>query len=157
MGSAPGLLPPLRDGIPCRQIGHALVGIFYLGLGMPPPDALLEDLPVFRFDDADDPAKARLHRIVDRIINDELPVGADRFSLLQPAVAAAQPRGHNDKCRFLHIIFSFSGILPGAGPPRRSAPPAAAPRGLRPPRPPGYAGRAPLRGVSALCGLLLPL
>ena len=104
MCGTPRLLPSIRNGIALRQIGHTLVGIFYLRLGVPPPDPLLKNLSVFRLNDADDPTEACFHRIVNGIINDQFPVRAYRFRLLQSAVAAAQTCRHNDQCRFLHIV-----------------------------------------------------
>ena len=75
-----------------------------------------DDLPEILFqifvDDEDDLFEARLHRVVQGIVDDDLPVGPDGIDLLEAAVTASHPRGHDDECRlllFVHIVSPFSG------------------------------------------------
>ena len=96
MGGAPRLGAAGRHGKPRRQFVQFLKDVFHR-------DAFLEtradDFPELRFDvvpdDEDELAEAGAHRVINRIINDRLAVGADRINLLQPAVTAAHAGGHH--------------------------------------------------------------
>ena len=59
----------------------------------------------FLFDDEHDLAEARLIRVVQREVHDDLAVIAHGRDLLEPAEAAAHTGGHNDKRRVFHKGF----------------------------------------------------
>ena len=105
MAGAPGLFPPLRHSIACRQCIQLLVNILHRHMGSHRiADLLLERFLNRVLDHKHHLAKAGAQGVIDGIIHQLLPGGADRCDLLQPAKAAAHPGSHNDQC-WLHVSF----------------------------------------------------
>ena len=102
---APGLFAALGDGKALRQIVHFLIGVLDLHLAAGP---VADDLPeqglVFPLDDDNGLFKARPFRVEKGVIQNDLAVAAHGVDLLQPAVAAAHARGHNDQYRLFHAL-----------------------------------------------------
>ena len=103
LGGAPGLGPPLWDGVALRQVVHALEGVSHIHMALHPgADALLEIRLDLMLDDENHRLKSRPPGVVDGIIQNDLVVTAYGVHLLAPAVAAAHARGHDDEDRLFH-------------------------------------------------------
>ena len=105
MAGAPGLGPPLGDGVALRELVQLLEGVADLhgGLLQPGTDGFHKVLLNGFFDDDHGFFEACLPGIEEGVVQDGLPLGPHRVDLLQPAVAAAHTGGHDHKNRFLHI------------------------------------------------------
>ncbi len=96
----PGLLPVRRDLKALRYILDFLQHVggftsFFDGLTHPFPERFLNVLLY----DKDNPSEPRIQCIIDRIVNDDFTIGADRVSLLQSAITLPYASGHYDKRR----------------------------------------------------------
>ena len=99
---APRLGAVGRDGNALRNVLCLLENILDLYAAFDAlADSLAEKLKVFLFYNENDLVKARLERIIDRVVDDELAVGADRVNLLEPAVSAAHTCCKNKQCHYL--------------------------------------------------------
>ena len=67
-------------------------------------DRTLKRLVQLRPDNEHHPFKAHPVRVVNRIIQNDLPARADRIDLLESAVARPHARGHDHQNRFLHRL-----------------------------------------------------
>ena len=103
---APGLFAALGNGKALRQVVHFLIGVlnFHLAAG-PVADHFPEQRLVFPLDDDNRLFKARPFGVEQGIIQNDLAIAAHGVDLLQPAVAAAHARGHNDQYRLFHAFF----------------------------------------------------
>ena len=112
VAGAPGLDPAFRHGVACGQLFQLLESVLYLhGLGHPVPDGSLEGILDLVLDHKDHRFKAGPAGVVERIIHDDLSVGAHRVDLLHAAVTAAHAGSHDDQYRFIHLQFLL--YLPG--------------------------------------------
>ncbi len=97
LGGAPGFGPLRRNGITLRQVLLELVDVFHIhALLQPLSHQGLEVLLDFRLDDEYHRLKPRPAGVIDGVIQNYLPVVPHRVQLLESAVAAAHPGGHND-------------------------------------------------------------
>ena len=99
---APWLSASLGNREPLRQAVQLLIDI----VDMEPffharADCLAERLLDFALDDESYPAEARLIRVIERKVDDEVPFLVYRCHLLEPAEAAAHSGCHDDKRRFV--------------------------------------------------------
>ena len=99
---APWLFASLGNREPLRQTVQLLIDIvdvepFFHARA----DRLAEHLLDFALDDEGYAAEARLIRIIERKIDDEVPFFVYRRHLLESAEAAAHSGGHDDKRRFV--------------------------------------------------------
>ncbi len=104
MGRAPGFSAfwgALESG---RQVGQLLKNVIDGDLSQQPAE---EDVPKiglnFPADDEDDLAETGPQGIIDGIIDDGLPAGADAVHLFKAAVSTSNPGGQNDEGGF-HVI-----------------------------------------------------
>ena len=102
VGGAPGLHAALGHGKAFGQAVQLLVGIAHLKPGFHGSGTHggLERLLNLMLDDEHNGLKPGAAGIVQAVVDDGFPAGADRVDLLQPAVAAAHTGSHNDKNRF---------------------------------------------------------
>ncbi|MPM84040.1 hypothetical protein SDC9_131111 [bioreactor metagenome] len=104
MCGSPGLYAVFRHGKARGQHGVRLLkNIAHLHvLFCAAADDIVEILFDSSVDDEDNLLKACLHRVVERIVHDDLAVASDGVYLLEPAITAAHAGGHDNKSRFLH-------------------------------------------------------
>ena len=104
MGGPPGLLPAKGDAVALGQVVHALEGVAHLhALADAPAHGFTEILLQLLLDDKDNRFKPGPPGVVDRVVNDALPITAHRVHLLESAIPAAQPGGQDDQNRFFHM------------------------------------------------------
>ena len=118
---APGLDPAFRHGVACGQLFQLLESVFHVhGLGHTVADGGLEGLLDLMLDDKDHGLEACAAGVVERIIHDDLPVGAHRVDLLHAAVTAAHAGRHHDQYRFVHnnFLLCFANTACAVGIPR---------------------------------------
>ena len=104
-----------RDGVKRGNGGEVLKGIFHLHgaavRGGPAAEIAavrLHHLPHLRLDDEHHLAEARPEGVVDGVLHENFPVGADAVHLLAAAVAGAQARRHNYQREFHgRVLLSF--------------------------------------------------
>ena len=100
---APRLHAPFRDGKALRQLIQLLEGVVcFHPRRHARTDHRLEGIFNLVLNQEHDAAEARLVRIVQAVIEDDLAVRADRIQLLQSPVAAAHARRHHHQNRFFH-------------------------------------------------------
>ena len=100
---APRLHAPFRDGKALRQLLQLLEGVVcFHSCRHARTDHRLEGIFNLVLNQEHDAAEARLVRIVQAVIEDDLAVRADRIQLLQSPVAAAHTRRHHHQNRFFH-------------------------------------------------------
>ena len=108
MRGAERFFPSLGRAQSVRQLVQRLIGVVHLHKAARlAADRFLKRLVQLGPDDENHPIKARAIRVVNRIIQNDLSVRADRIDLLEPAVARAHSRRHNHQNRLCHIDFSF--------------------------------------------------
>ena len=106
VAGAPGLDPAFRHGVACGQLFQLLESVFHVhGLGHPVADGGLEGILDLVLDHKDHRLKAGPAGVVERIIHDDLAVGAHGVDLLHTAVTAAHACRHHDQYRFVHNKF----------------------------------------------------
>ena len=121
VAGAPGLDPAFRHGVACGQLFQLLESVFHVhGLGHPVADGGLEGLLDLMLDDKDHGLEACAAGVVERIIHDDLSVGAHRVDLLHAAVTAAHTCRHHDQYRFVHnkFLLCFANTACAVGIPR---------------------------------------
>ena len=121
VAGAPGLDPAFRHGVAGRQLFQLLESVFHVhGLGHPVADGGLEGLLDLMLDDKDHGLEACAAGVVERIIHDDLSVGAHRVDLLHAAVTAAHTCRHHDQYRFVHnkFLLCFANTACAVGIPR---------------------------------------
>ena len=95
-----------------KVMQHLLESVFHVhGLGHTVADGGLEGILDLMLDDKDHCLEACAAGVVERIIHDDLSVGAHRVDLLHAAVTAAHAGSHDDQYRFIHLQFLL--YLPG--------------------------------------------
>ena len=118
VAGAPGLDPAFRHGVACGQLFQLLESVFHVhGLGHTVADGGLEGLLDLMLDDKDHGLEACAAGVVERIIHDDLSVGAHRVDLLHAAVTAAHTCRHHDQYRFIHnkFLLCFASTACAAG------------------------------------------
>ena len=118
VAGAPGLDPAFRHGVACGQFFQLLESVFHVhGLGHTVADGGLEGLLDLMLDDKDHGLEACAAGVVERIIHDDLSVGAHRVDLLHAAVTAAHTCRHHDQYRFVHnkFLLCFASTACAAG------------------------------------------
>ena len=118
VAGAPGLDPAFRHGVACGQLFQLLESVFHVhGLGHPVADGGLEGILDLMLDDKDHGLEACAAGVVERIIHDDLSVGAHRVDLLHAAVTAAHTCRHHDQYRFVHnkFLLCFANTACAAG------------------------------------------
>ena len=121
VAGAPGLDPAFRHGVACGQLFQLLESVFHVhGLGHTVADGGLEGLFDLMLDDKDHRLEACAAGVVERIIHDDLSVGAHRVDLLHAAVTAAHTCRHHDQYRFVHnkFLLCFANTACAVGIPR---------------------------------------
>ena len=121
VAGAPGLDPAFRHGVACGQLFQLLESVFHVhGLGHPVADGGLEGILDLVLDDKDHGLEACAAGVVERIIHDDLSVGAHRVDLLHAAVTAAHTCRHHDQYRFVHnkFLLCFANTACAVGIPR---------------------------------------
>ena len=113
MAGAPRLHTALRDGKASGQLFQLLEGVFHVHyFSHAVADGSLEGVLDLVLDDKDHGLKAGAAGVVERIVHNDLSVGAHRVDLLHTAVAAAHASCHDDQYRFIHLYFLL--YLPGS-------------------------------------------
>ena len=107
MNGAEGPGPSLRNGVESGDGGKVLKGVFHLyggavqsGPAAEIAAAILHHFPHLRLDDEDHLAEARPEGVVDGVLHQNFPMGADAVHLLISAIAGAQARRHNHQREF---------------------------------------------------------
>ena len=121
VAGAPGLDPAFRHGVACGQLFQLLESVFHVhGLRHTVADGGLEGLLDLMLDDKDHGLEACAAGVVERIIHDDLSVGAHRVDLLHAAVTAAHTCRHHDQYRFVHnkFLLCFANTACAVGIPR---------------------------------------
>ena len=121
VAGTPGLDPAFRHGVACGQLFQLLESVFHVhGLGHTVADGGLEGILDLMLDDKDHGLEACAAGVVERIIHDDLSVGAHRVDLLHAAVTAAHTCRHHDQYRFVHnkFLLCFANTACAVGIPR---------------------------------------
>ena len=112
VAGAPGLDTALRHGKTGGQLFQLLEGVLHVHcFRHAVADGSLEGVLDLVLDDKDHGLKAGAAGVVERIVHNDLSVGAHRVDLLHAAVAAAHAGCHDDQYRFIHLQFLL--YLPG--------------------------------------------
>ena len=107
-----GLGPLRRQRVKRRQGGEILKGVGHLHGTAVPGGPLLQIISAqaahqclhLRLDNEHHLAETRPQGVIDGVLHQNLPVGADAVHLLTAAVAGSQARRHNDQSRLHNIL-----------------------------------------------------
>ena len=121
MAGAPRLYTAFRHGKACGQLFQLLKSVLHVHcFRHAVADGSFEGVLDLVLNDKDHGLKAGAAGVIERIVHNDLSVGAHRVDLLHAAVAAAHAGCHDDQYRFVHLHFLL--YLPGVPALYRSSP-----------------------------------